>query len=273
MITDTAYNLKLQLQRIDEKMKQLTPEKTNSPGIGINLKDEREVTQQCLRVCEDARSYVVSLSEKESILLQTPSQDASHEDSFEAQERTRQFLDQTLQSIAATMIFLQKRLEKVIQNDGPENDSERMRLQADIDISKQCLNVCEVASEISRQKVYRVGEVIAGEDSDQVVANTLSDLFDVKRAVAKDRAAQLITSTTDESLRHIATARYGSRFGAVTSDSVTLQAGNTTRKAQQSEQEVPTQAGSLEQTAGRRPKRDKPSPNQMRKRTDSGDAD
>jgi hypothetical protein len=67
---------------------------------------------------------------------------------------------------------------------------------------------------VSSQKVYRVGEVIADGDSDQVVANTLADLFDVKRAISKDRSAQLVGSMSGEDLRFLAEKRYESRFGA-----------------------------------------------------------
>lgn len=42
-----------------------------------------------------------------------------------------------------------------------------------------------MASEISRQKVYRIGEVIGEGDSDQVVVTTLADLFDIGKALSK----------------------------------------------------------------------------------------
>src|SRR5258708_26042476 len=97
MIKDTAYNLELHLRRIDEKMTQFTIENTNTSDISINLKDEREVTKQCLRICEDARSYIESLSNRESSLLQEAPQNADEDyirNSFEAQLLTRQALDE-----------------------------------------------------------------------------------------------------------------------------------------------------------------------------------
>ncbi|KAH6973961.1 hypothetical protein EDB80DRAFT_513192, partial [Ilyonectria destructans] len=69
MIQDTAYNLSIHLQRIDEKMALFTTESKESTGAsGTSLKDEREVTEQCLRICEDARSYIESLSDREGPL-------------------------------------------------------------------------------------------------------------------------------------------------------------------------------------------------------------
>lgn len=60
-----------------------------------------------------------------------------------------------------------------------------------------------MASEASSQKIYRVGEVIADGNSDQVVADTLADLFDVKEAISKDNSARLLVSTTGEDLRFL----------------------------------------------------------------------
>lgn len=75
-----------------------------------------------------------------------------------------------------------------------------------------------MASEASRQKTYKIGEVIADGDSDQVVVNTLADLFDVKKAWSTGNSAQLVGSMTEEALRHLAEKRYTSRFGVVAND-------------------------------------------------------
>ena len=100
VVKDTAYNLELQLLRIDEKMTQFSIEKTTASSIRINLEDEREVTKQCLRICEDARYYINSLSDRESSLLEDASQNASEGRTFEAQLRTRQALDENRDSFA-----------------------------------------------------------------------------------------------------------------------------------------------------------------------------
>lgn len=61
MIQDTAYNLEVQLHRVDEKMARFT-DNANILKSTVDLKDERDVTKQCLRICEDARSYLESLT-------------------------------------------------------------------------------------------------------------------------------------------------------------------------------------------------------------------
>lgn len=70
MIQDTAYNLEIHLQQIDQKTVQFIIKNTNILDISINLNDKREVIKQCLHVCEDARSYIESLTAWESSLLQ-----------------------------------------------------------------------------------------------------------------------------------------------------------------------------------------------------------
>ncbi|KIX04835.1 uncharacterized protein Z518_05706 [Rhinocladiella mackenziei CBS 650.93] len=270
MIQDTAYNLELRLWRIDEKMTRLNIGNTNTSGVSIDLEDEREVTKQCLRICEDARSYIESLSDRESSLLPETPQHAVEENSFEAPSRTRQVLDESRDSFAETIGYLQKRLDLLVRDDDPEKDNERSRLLADINVSKQCLDVCKVASEVSRQKVYRIGEVIAEGDSDQVVVTTLADLFDIRKALSKDRSAQLVGSMTAENLQHLTEKRYSSRFGTSAGHSDPAEAGTTSSSAvfgvQKSKHAFAPQSGNHEQSPGPRTRQNRPSPNEMRKR-------
>lgn len=277
MVQDTSYDLQLHLQRIDEKLEQFTVDNTNGSDIKIDLNNEREVTKQCLHICEDARTYIESLTNRESSLLQEAARNDAEGDArncFEAQALTRQALDENRDSFAEISRHLQERLLPQALNGDRMNDSERLRLQEDINTAKQCLEVCKVASEASRQKIYRVGEVIAKGNSDQVVVDTLSDLFDVQKASSTDSSAQLVGSMRDDSLRHLTERRYSSRFGAVVSDS-NLAGAKTTGSASASETQtskhaIPPQTGSGEQSPRRRTKWDRPSPNEMKKRTMDG---
>jgi hypothetical protein len=124
-----------------------------------------------------------------------------------------------------------------------------------------------MAREVSHQKVYRIGEVVADGDSDQVVVTTLADLFDVKKALSKGNSAQLIGSMTDETLQQLAKERYHSRFGEVSDGSVKSRAGTSsvfeTRNRKQSFPPQPRNDGQLTEPEARR---NRPSPNEMRKR-------
>ena len=276
MIRDTTYNLEIHLQRIDEKMTQLFVENTGSSGVSINLKDEREVTKQCLRICEDARSYIERLSNQESSLWPGTLQDTMIENSFEAQSRTRQVLDENRDRFAETVDHLRNRLDLLLQDDHYEKDNQRERsqLQADIDISKRCLDVCKMASEVSHQKVHRIGEVVAEGDSDQVVVTTLADLFDVKTALCKDNSAQLVGSMTSEDLRHLTEKRYSSRSG-LSADPPSFGKANDTRssavfESTKNKRTIPPQIEIHEQSSTSRTRQTKPSPNEIRKRHTDG---
>jgi len=238
------------------------------------LKDERAVTKQCLLICEDARSYIESLTKRESSLLQEAPQNAAEEymrDRFEAQLLTRQALDGNRDRFAEIIGRLRGRLESLALNGDPRNDNERLRLQEDINISKQCLEVCKVASEVSHQKIYRIGEVIADGDSDQVVVTTLADLFDVKKALSKGKSAQLVGSMTEGALRHLTEKRYSSRFGALAGDSGSAQAGTTSSPSVVETRKSTPQTSSDKQSPGLETRHNTPAPNEMRKRVTSGD--
>ena len=256
-------------------MTQFRSDNATASSTRINLEDEREVTKQCLRICEDARSYIDSLSDRESSLLEEASPSSSQNTSegsstFEAQLRTREALEGNQARFAETISHLQRRLESLLQNEGPESEKERARLQLDINTSKQCLDICKLADEASRQKIYRIGEVIADGDSDQVVVTTVADLFDIKKAISTGKSAQLVGSITGEELRLLTEKRYSSRFGALVDNS---KAADANRSKQPSVSEVRKgqygishQAPYHEQSLGSRTTQTKPGANEMRKR-------
>lgn len=275
MIKDTVYNLELRLRRIDEKMARPNLDDHGVSKPSTDLKDERAVTKQCIRVCEDAKSYMDALISRESSMLpQLSYNESDHvEASFEAQRETSRVFAENQNRVAELIDHLHGRLRSLV--DRPANDPDRTKLQEDINISRQCLEVCKTASEISRQKIYRVGEVIADGGSDQVVVTTLADLFDVRKASSKGNSAQLVGSMTTEDLRHLTEERYRSRFGssAATSDRVKTVSssllpgyGSGNRKS-----EVYSLSDQDEQPAASRTRYRKPSSNEIRKREMSGD--
>ncbi|GMF74449.1 unnamed protein product [Aspergillus oryzae] len=278
LVQDTVYNLEVYLRRIDEKLARIPFDTTdNTPGINLDLKDERAVTKQCLRICQDAKSYIESLANRESDLLQEAPPDTANDDTerlFDAQLLTRQALEANRDSFAEVIGHLGRRLQTLVLDRNPENDNDRQRLQEDINISMKCLEVCKVASEVSRQKIYRVGEAVADGDSDQVVVTTLADLFDVKKALSTGNSAQLVGSMTDDALCHLADKRYGSRFGVSAHPT-----GATTTKSppafetRRSKHSFPPQSGNDERFSKLETRRNEPSPNEMRKRATSDKKD
>ncbi|KAK7224996.1 hypothetical protein V2G26_012999 [Clonostachys chloroleuca] len=189
VIKDTAYNLNIHLERIDEKMALFTEgnPKTSNAGLDLNidLQDEKAVTEQCLRICEDASSYLESLLDQEPSLQ--PQTDphcttADTDDGFEAPLLTRKALNDHRDHFAEMIGRMKARLEILAMDNSPGSEGERLRLEKDIEVSRQCLEVCKVASsQVSTQKIYRIGEAVADGDSDQMLVTSLADLFDVKK--------------------------------------------------------------------------------------------
>jgi hypothetical protein len=266
MIQDTVYNLNLRLKRVDEKLEGYS--KSNISASDINLDDEKEVTQVCLRICEDAKLFLESLNRQSTVLQDGKDATGTNEQySFEAQLLTSQALSRNRDSFVSIIGHLHGRLQALVLNDNPKDDKERKRLLEDISASKQCLEVCKVASEASSQKIYRVGEVVADGDSDQVVANTLSDLFDVRKAISKGHSAQLVGSMSGEDLRFVTEKRYGSRFGAFAPEPHPPIRSDRVFDTEQETKSTPRQT-SPSSYAQSRPKGEKPSSNEIRKRID-----
>ncbi|KAJ0426806.1 hypothetical protein BJY00DRAFT_306801 [Aspergillus carlsbadensis] len=132
MIEDTSYGLQEHLQRIDEKLAQLTAKDIDNLDGSIDLKDERGVTKECLCICEDAMAQIKSLSDRQSILSpdipQSAAEEAAMQKPFEAQQLTRAALDENRRSFAEVIVRLEKRLEILAVNMNSSEDNERIRL-------------------------------------------------------------------------------------------------------------------------------------------------
>lgn len=268
MIKDTAYHLEVRLQRIDEKMEDVAAahRTTSLQASGVNLQDEKAVTIQCLRICEDASLYLKSLEDGQQGLQ--GGQGAEFVLSkFEAQLLTQKTLDENRVKLAETIGCLRERLAQVTLNEGLDSEDKMLRL------TQQCLAVCkEAATQVSGQKIHVIGEVIADQDCDQVVVTALADLFNVGKVKASSRSAQLVGSMPPDVLRDMSKHRYGSRFGALGGIVAPTQLDNAAASSSGFEARIPdTTPRTLNKLQEREPlgpeaTHDKPSPNEVRRR-------
>lgn len=278
MIKDTVHNLNIHLQRIDDKMARFTTESAqnaDASGASVDLEDERAVTEQCLRICEDARSFIESRIEAEESLRQQspPAAAADTRSQFEAQVVTRRAFDGNREVFSEAIGRLRERLESLPRDGVPENDSERRRLQKEIETSKQCLEVCRMASDqLAQKKIFTVGEMVADGDSDQVVVTTLADLFDVKKATSTNKSAQWIGSVSEDTAQRISSDRYGSRFGAVVGGETRVTSRPSASEARRANSGAAYRPGTDGQSPDSEPVRKRPSPNEMRKRATEDDS-
>ncbi|KAL2133701.1 hypothetical protein VTI74DRAFT_1877 [Chaetomium olivicolor] len=275
MIKDTAYNLEVRLQRVEAFLATDSP----SADTSIDLQDEREVTRICLRICQDAQSYLQSLQDRQASLRReaTPGPAGAVQSQFDAELMMTQTLNESRSMFIKTMDHLQERLAIVTSTEGAERERQMSRLLEDISASKKCLEVCQMATDQvhHHRKIHTIGEVIADDDTDQVVVTTLADLFDVRKVLAKNRSAQLVGSMADETLQKVSRDRYSSRFGAVTGQPGHVQTDTTPPSSHPGVREGSTrrpdpvtkhrQPASAEMTHG------SPSPNEARKRAAEGE--
>ena len=275
MIKDTAYDLEIRLQRIEESLRT----DSTSAGPSVDLENERDVTRQCLRICEDAQSYLKSLQDDQVFLGReaTSGPAGTVQSQFDAELMTTQTLNETRRKIIQTIGHLQERLVSASSIKGAEREHQMSQLREDLSISKQCLEVCQTATvEVHHhRKIHTVGEVIAEDDTDQVVVTTLADLFDVRKVLAKNRSAQLVGSMAEETLQQVSRDRYSSRFGAVTGDFGHIQTDVTTLSSnlgiREGSRRRPDPATNSRHPAGAEMVRANPSPNEARKRAAEGE--
>jgi len=278
MVKDTSYNLELRLQRIEEAIAAAAADSNTAAELGaeasasINLQDEREVTRQCLRICQDAQSYIESLQKEQSSELPTISPlEGSVRSQFEAELRTSRMLNENRESVVQTISYLQRRLASVVMASNDREHSQVATLLEDINVAKQCLEVCkEASSQIQQRKIHVIGEVIADDDNDQVVITTLADLFDVKKVLAKNRTTQLVGSMSDQTAQKMSEGRYSSRFGKISDDPThTTFARDGTKGSSSAPTIRPAQEGSKRSAAAEMGR--KPSSNEVRKRAAGGE--
>lgn len=205
MIQDTAYNVRVNLRRMSEKQ---LPHRNSE--LAIDLNDEQEVTQECLRICEDVRSYIERRGCSGYLHTRDGSRNALEtetENGSEARALTSQALNKSRDILARTTDDLQNHIGALIPNKSPKDGDAMLQLRQDIGVSNECLEVCRVASEACSQTFRRVRHEIVDRDSNQAVVNNLGDLFDIKKT--KDsNSAQILGSMTEEVLRKLNNRRY-----------------------------------------------------------------
>lgn len=270
MIKDTSYSLELRLRRIESL---IATDSTAAHDPSVDLNNERDVTMQCLRICQDAQSYLDSLQSQQPSLRQGAAStvpDAVYSQ-FEAVLKTSRVLNENQESLTRTIGDLQQRLRTLLSSDDTERSRQEDRFRADIDMSRRCLEVCKLASEQVRfQKIHTIGEVVSDDDTDQVVVTTVADLFDVRRVLAKSRTSQIVGSMSDETLLKALDGRHRGQFSSLR---INPEHGTPTHSAAQ---EGLAQPATMK-AKGKQPQSSdtgrKASPNEIRKRTAGGEGE
>jgi hypothetical protein len=210
MIQDTLVDLATHLQDIEEKLEALKSGGSVSIAENQLMQNERTSTQQCLRICEDARSRIQALQTQ---FLSPPTAKPGHlnknhpdEPQIWTHTALSEFGDRMTQLIGR----LQERLDSGVGTQGlkGEDTPDRLRLQEEIEMGTQCLAICNLASsQTSRDRVHVLEDISVADRSQQVIVSTIGDLIHAKKVAAGNDSTQWVGSMTDASLQQLSQDR------------------------------------------------------------------
>lgn len=215
MIKETTADLQDHLRDIDQKLTAIVSREKQEPDPATyesvrRMEEEKQSAQQCLLICESAKSHLQSLQERFEPM------DARHDPS---RAKTAAALSEARDRMVVMITDLQKRLIALSEQSMSTEvslrpvhlEEDRLRLLKEIDTAKQCLEVCNLASDqASRQRVHVFGDVSAEDNSHQVIVSTVGDLLNVKNVKVTSYSTQWLGSMTDASLQQLSMDRVAS---------------------------------------------------------------
>jgi chromosome segregation ATPase len=215
MIRETTADLEAHLQSIDDKLAAIAnhPRSEPDPNAELSVKrmeEERQSAQQCILICESARSHIQSLQD-EIHLDAEPNQDRRQTAIALSEARDRMVrmitdLQERLVDLSAKSVSTEVSLRS------NEFEKDRVRLLKEIDTAKQCLEVCNMAADqASKQRVHVFGDVSAEDNAQQIIVSTVGDLLNAKNIKVGNFSSQWLGSMTDASLQQLSidrTAQY-----------------------------------------------------------------
>ncbi|EDN06866.1 predicted protein [Histoplasma mississippiense (nom. inval.)] len=225
MITNTTSDLEDHLQDVENKLDSFIPK---GPKVEhedsmqwSRIQEERNSTQQCLRICADALEHIDKLQPK--ILTETPTAsippleiDAiGNFNSGSSKYVTNCILQEYRQKLLTASSDLEKhaerlkaRLEAMSQAVKMEETAEWEQFQEERNSLKQCLAICAEASEQTKQVHFNEFEdVLSADDAHQVIVSTLGELISAKRITTGSRSAQWLGQMSDETLQQLSRDR------------------------------------------------------------------
>ncbi|EHK41938.1 hypothetical protein TRIATDRAFT_229251 [Trichoderma atroviride IMI 206040] len=216
MIRETTADLEVHLQSIDDKLAALAdhPRSEPDPNAALTVKrmeEERQSAQQCILICESAKSHIQSLQDNMQRLDAEPNQDRRQTAVALSEARDRMVL--MITDLQKRLVDLSaKSLSTEVSLRSDEFEQDRARLLKEIDTAKQCLEVCNMAADqASRQRVHVFGDVSAEDNSQQIIVSTVGDLLNAKNIKVGSFSSQWLGSMTDTSLQQLSmdrTAQY-----------------------------------------------------------------
>ncbi|KAL6902434.1 hypothetical protein GGI43DRAFT_339033 [Trichoderma evansii] len=216
MIRETTADLQAHLQSMDDKLEAIANQSRSGPGAATELdvkrmEEERQSAQQCLLICESARSQMQNHIQGLQDNMQ-PLDAESNQDRLQtavALSEARDRMVRMITDLQKRLVDLSaKSLNTEVSLRSHEFEQDQARILKDIDTAKQCLEVCNMAADqASRQRVHVFGDVTAEDNAHQLIVSTVGDLLNAKNIKAGNYSVQWLGSMTDASLQQLSMDR------------------------------------------------------------------
>lgn len=216
MIRETTADLQAHVQSMDDKLAAIAnrPRSEPDPAAELDVKrmeEERQSAQQCLLVCESARSqiqkHIQGLQDNMEPLDAGPNQDRLQ--TAVALSEARDRMVRMITDLQKRLVNLSaKSLNTEVSLRSNEFEQDQARLLKEIDTAKQCLEVCNMAADqASKQRVHVFGDISAEDNSQQIIVSTVGDLLNAQNVKVGNWSAQWLGSMTDASLQQLSIDR------------------------------------------------------------------
>lgn len=223
LICDTKLDLENHLKSIDSKLQDIVSQ-DNAIGASKAQTDlqkieiEKESTERCLDYCKHLLAQINGMHFQPILDTKTSNTTAmsiSPENLTLADSLTLSTLKACSYSLSDTITRLESHrstTEENLQsrswrqdlNQDSDPSASRRALQDELESTKQCLGVCDRASEwASSGRVHIVEDISVGKYGKQICVSTLGDLFNIKSATAGDGSIQFFGSVSEGSLSEL----------------------------------------------------------------------
>ncbi|KAF5663480.1 hypothetical protein FHETE_7488 [Fusarium heterosporum] len=223
LICDTKLDLEKHLKDIDSKLHEIVSQNRASDinRNRINLRrveNEKESTERCLEYCKHLLEQIDGMhfqpvfndSTLNTTTTTITTQNMTLADSLTIStlKMCSHNLSNTINQLVAHRSDADKNLRLTSSGQGHSSGSDPsgdyQTLQNELESTRQCLSVCDRASDwASSGRVHIVEDIAIGNDGKQICVSTLGDLFKITKATAGHGSLQFFGSVSEGSLNEI----------------------------------------------------------------------
>lgn len=224
MIDNTTSDLQEILEQADDELAKSTLEaRLLVPGDSNDLnqlaiEEEKASINHCLDICKQVASHLEQAQAE--IFVSAKTGDGNDPGAIHIQQSPARLITSeklrdcktglkfTVSELRIRLQDADHRLQRLLHQSGREDDSEGVSLPRqtpeDLESIKQCLAICEEATEeLAKERVNVFEDVHMTDDAHQIIVATLGDLISAKRISTGARSKQWLGQMSDGSLQQL----------------------------------------------------------------------